>query len=310
MFMYPKQKSNKLFKIKFLNVAFACCIALIFNSCASDTPTVYDRYDPLIWEARLALKNGSDSEALARFQEAFEVLPHDNTNDLFYAAEAALKVGKNDLAKTFIKTAFVHYNPDSVYYVSFFGPFKGEEIFDEIQAERPQMLEEYYANLSYEKEILDEIGEMLESTEEFISAEHKRKTDSINLARLAEITREYGWITNRASLLYMNYWHRDNMNDKVWREFKSAIDDQIKKGEIRKSFWAFTDDVRQMGKTKKQIYGQSSNWDKYPIMDIETVDKRRAKIGLPPIWYVSRLLDKEYPEGYTAANDDFLKSLQ
>jgi|GEM_PF-3048562 len=308
MFAYPKQKSCKFLKINLLNAVFVCCIAMIFNSCTSNPPTVYDSYDPLIWKARLALKDYNNSEALARFQEAFEVLPHDNAKDLFYAAEAALKAGKNDVAKTFIKTAFVHHNPDSVYYVSFFGPFKGEEIFDEIQAERPQMLEEYYANLPYPKEILDEIKEMLNSTKNFISADHKRKTDSINLARLTEITREHGWITDRASFLYTNYWDRDN--DKVWNEFKSVIDDEIKKGKIRKSFWAFMDDARQMGKTKKQIYGQSSNWDKYPIMDIKTVDKRRAKIGLPPIWYVSRLLDKKFPEGYTAANDDFLKSLQ
>jgi len=310
MLTHPKQKPHKSFIINLLNTILALCVVLIFNSCTSDPPTTYDNYDPLIWKGRLALKDGNNGEALATFQEAFEILPHDSTNDLFHAAEAALKLGKNDLAKTFIKTAFVHYNPDSVYYVSFFGPFKGEEIFDEIQAERPQMLEEYYANSPYPKQVLDELDEMLKGTRNFVSEEHKRKMDSINLIRLTEITRKYGWISNRATFLYSGYWHKDNEDDSVWNEFESAIDDEIKKGKLRKSFWAFLEDAQQMRKTKKQIYGASSNWEQYPIMNIKNVDKRRTKIGLPPLWYVSRLLDKELPEGYTAANDDFLKSLQ
>lgn len=309
MLTYPKQKLYKSLKINLLNIIFVLCTALLFNNCASDPPTIYDNYDPLVWKARLALKDGNNSEALAEFQEAFEVLPHDSQNDLFQAAEAALKVGKNDVAKTFIKTAFVRHNPDSTYYVSFFAPFKGEEIFDELQAERPQMLEEYYVNLSYPKEILDEIEEMLNSTRMFISAEHKRANDSINLTRLTEITRRYGWI-NRGYFIVLSYWMTDGKENEVWRGFKSAINDEIEKGNLRKSFWVRVDDIAQMKETGKQIYGSISNSDKNPIVNLKNIDKKRAKVGLPPLWYMNRIHDHELPEGYTAANDDFLKSLQ
>jgi len=303
MLTYPKQKLHKSLTINLLNIILALCTVLIFNSCASDPPTVYDSYDPLIWKARLALKDGNNSEALATFQEAFKVLPHDNQKDLFEAAEAALKLGKNDVAKTFIKTAFVHHNPDSTFYVSFFGPFKGEEIFDEIQAERPQMLEEYYANLPYPKEVLDEMEQVLA----FGKQDNWREPNPVKLRQLLEIIKKYGWIDDKAHMRLFGVYESD---DDICKELKSAIDKEIKKGKLRESFWAFLEDAQQMGKNGKQIYGQSSNWEEYPIMNIKNVDKRRAKIGLPPLWYVSRILDNELPEGYIAANDDFLKSLQ
>jgi len=99
MLTHPKQRPHKPLKINLLNIIFILCAVLIFNSCTSNPPTVYDSYDPLIWKARVALKDGNNTKALAHFQEAFEVLPHDSQNDLFQAAEAALKIGKNDIAK-------------------------------------------------------------------------------------------------------------------------------------------------------------------------------------------------------------------
>lgn len=307
MLTHSKQKLYKYPKFNLFNVVFAFCTLLLFSSCASDAPTVYDSYDPLIWKARLALKDGNNGKAVTRFEEAFEVLPHDNTNDLFYAAEAALKVGKNNLAKTFIKTAFIHHNPDSTYYVSFFAPFKGEEIFDEIQAERSQMRGEYYANLPYPKEIHDEMEQILKVNEKFNNNEDRHKSDSIKMRQLLEITRKYGWINDRARTHLLGVY---GTKSDTWKALKSAIDNEIKKGKLRKSFWAFLDDAQQMQKNRKQVYGESNNWEDYPIMNIKNVDKRRAKIGLPPIWYVSKLRDSELPEGYTAASDDFLKSLQ
>jgi len=290
------------------HTVYILCTFLLFNSCASAPPSIYDEYDPLIWSAMVSLKDRLNSKALAKFQEAFEVLPHDNAKDLFYAAEAALKAGKNDVAKEFIKTAFITHNPDSTYYVSFFAPFKGEEIFDEIAAERAQLREAYYANLPYPKQVLDHIEKMQNSSRKFISAEHKRKTDSINLSLLTAITRKHGWI-DKAHFIALSYKLTGGEDNEVWNDLKLTIDDEIKKGKLRKSFWTFLDDVQQIQKNQKQIYGTSQNWDEYPIMNLKKVDKRRAKIGLPPLWYLYKVHGHELPEGYTAANDDFLKSL-
>jgi len=302
----------KIFLFNLLGVVFILFTVLIFKGCASDSPTLYDSYDPLIWKARLAFKEGNNIEALAKFQEALEILPYENQSDLFTAAETALKLGKNDLAKTFIRTAFVRYNPDSTVYVSFFAPFKGEEIFDEIQAERPELLKEYYTNLPYPKQVLDDIEEIRKRDQNVRKPENQhrmKEVDSVNIRQLMEITREYGWIDKAWIVL----WHQRGTygtDNEVWSYFKPFIDSEIKKGNVRKSFWAMYEDHEQIIKSREQIYGMfASNYDMMPVVNVKQVDKRRADIGLPPLWYMNKVFDRELPEGYTATNDDFLKSL-
>jgi len=170
------------------------------------------------------------------------------------------------------------------------------------------MREEYYANLSYPKEILDEIEMILSTDRTAISPDRMREVDSLNLTRLTEITREYGWI-NRVYPFVMMYWVTDGGENEVWRDFKSAINDEIKKGNLRRSFWVRIDDIAAIKKNGKQIYGSISNFDKSPIANLKNVDKKRAKVGLPPLWYMYKIHGHELPENYVAANDAFFESL-
>lgn len=102
-----------------------------------------------------------------------------------------------------------------------------------------------------------------------------RHTDSLNIVKLIEITKEYGWQSQAHLLL----WHqRGDYGEKnwVWNYFKPAIDAEIKAGKISPSFWAIFEDFKSIRKTGKSIYGYHPG-----KVDSAKVNENRKKIGLP-----------------------------
>jgi tetratricopeptide (TPR) repeat protein len=72
-----------------------------------------------------------------------------------------------------------------------------------------------------------------------------RKTDSINILRLMEITEEYGWQQNAWIIL----WHQRGNHDEdnwVWNYFRPIINKEIEKGKISRSFWDPFNQEREM----------------------------------------------------------------
>lgn len=124
------------------------------------------------------------------------------------------------------------------------------------------------------------------------------RVDSLNVKRLIEITKDYGWQDKGWIIL----WHQRGTygeNNYVWNFFKPYIDEQISKGYMKKDFWVMFDEEKSIRKNKEQIYGiYWNNFDDYPIKDIENVDNRRAEFGLPPLWYMEKVYDVELPSEY------------
>ncbi|NER10433.1 hypothetical protein SAMN06265375_10117 [Muriicola jejuensis] len=75
-----------------------------------------------------------------------------------------------------------------------------------------------------------------------------RKVDSLNVARLMEITKEYGW-QERAWIIL---WHQRGVHDEdnyVWNYFRPLINKEIEEGKISRSFWGPFDQFKKMMKT-------------------------------------------------------------
>jgi uncharacterized protein YozE (UPF0346 family) len=77
-----------------------------------------------------------------------------------------------------------------------------------------------------------------------------RKVDSLNIARLKEITKEHGW-QERAWIIL---WHQRGSygkQDDVWSYFKPLIDKEIEEGTLSRNFWSPFDQFKEMQNTGK-----------------------------------------------------------
>ncbi|MBL6447954.1 hypothetical protein JMN32_16680 [Fulvivirga sp. 29W222] len=101
--------------------------------------------------------------------------------------------------------------------------------------------------------------------------------DSLNISELINITREHGWQKNAWFLL----WHQRGSygeDTPTWKFFKKAIDQEIAKGQLPKSFWAPFEDLRSIRTTGVSIYGYHPG-----KVDPEKVNQNRELIGLPAL---------------------------
>lgn len=263
----------------------------------------FQKYDQLVWSAMLQFRKKEYQKSLENFRKALNVLPNESGNDYFFAAASALQLDKPIVAKELIVQSIIHTSTNKEYFLHFyhFNAFRGHRIFSEIEKNYDHYIAEFYKNLKYPKIYLevdslvkvDQHDRMHESDLSIIA-----RHDSLNIERLVEITKEYGWFENGWILL----WHQRSTygeSNYVWDFFKPFIDRQIEKGIIRKEIWARYEEQRSVTLYGKQIYGfYSTQFDEYPVVDVENLDKRRAKFGLPPFWYLHEVYDKPVPEGY------------
>ena len=102
-------------------------------------------------------------------------------------------------------------------------------------------------------------------------------TDSLNVVKLIDITKNYGWKKEG----WMILWHQRGTYGKknwVWNYFKPLIDKEIAEGKVSPFFWAAFEDITSIRKTGKSIYGYHPG-----KVDPETVNMNRRKIGLPEL---------------------------
>jgi len=266
----------------------------------------FDKYNPLVWTAMIAYENRDYENSLLYFQKAFEIIPDESEDDIFHAAAAALRVKKDDVAEELIRTAISKTNPRRDYYNSFHGfvRFKEKQLFKRIEKDYEQLVNQFYSELSYPKEIEDEIQELIKKDQEVRQNsdwDKMAKVDSININRLIEITSKHGWIKKGWLLL----WHHRGIHREdnyVWNHFRPLINREIKEGKIKKDFWAMYDDELSIRNNQEQIYGMYQN--QFPVKEIETVDERRTELGLPPLWYLNKIYGHELPNGYSTKIKD------
>lgn len=263
-----------------------------------------EQYDALIWSGMLHFKDQDFDYALSNFQAAFEIKSDENTSDYFYAAAAALNLGKEDIAKKLIITAIQQTNASESYFDSFaeFNVFREKEFFSTIKANYANYQADFFNSLE-NPEIYREIEQLMERDQKVrtdgSSSEEMQRVDSMNITRLIEINQQHGWQNQQWILLWH---HRGTYRDSnyVWNYFRPLINKKIEQGELRKSFWAIFDDEKSMfSDDGVQIYGRYwSNYDQFPIQDLNKVDSLRYSVGLPPLAYMEKVYDVQLPEGY------------
>lgn len=288
---------------------------LIFLICACANKTQddkkgdFEKYDKYVWSAMLQYKDKDYTKSLENFQKAIEVIPDENVSDYFYAAAAAFHLDKPELAKKLIIESIVQTKTWKEYFLGFgeFYPYREHKLFGEIEKNYDKYIAEFYDNLEH-PEIYREVDSLLEVDQKYrqppIDWDEMAKHDSLNINRFMEITKKYGWYDKGWLLL----WHHrgshspfgNGESNYIWDFFKPYIDEQIEKGNIRKDIWARYEDEKSVVHNKEQIYGfYSSQFDEYPVIDVENLDKRRAKYNLPPFWYLNEVYNTSLPKGYT-----------
>jgi len=118
-------------------------------------------------------------------------------------------------------------------------------------------------------------------------------SDSINIIKVSAILDRYGWLgpdevgeeENRT--LFLVVQHADlSVQEKYLPMMRKAVIDK----KAKSSSLALLEDRVALRQGKKQIYGSQIAWDMknnrnyiLPLEDPNNVDKRRAKVGLPPL---------------------------
>lgn len=279
------------------------CFFLLLVGC-SNSKNNYKQYDTYVQKAMIEYRNKDFEHSLIYFKKAFEIIPDENVNDYFYAAAAALHIKKDSLGKKLIIKAIIQTNASKKYFLNFeeFNKYREKKnIFRELELNFDIYTSRFYENLEH-PEIYLEIDSLLEEDQfvrtNDVSKNIARCIDSSNVIRLIEITKKYGWQEKGQLIL----WHQRGSFEKdnyIWSFFRPYINEQIKKGNIRRSYWAHFIDEKSITKNKNQIYGMYwSQYDLYPIKNIDNVDKRRKQINLPPLWYMEKVYNITPPSNY------------
>lgn len=262
----------------------------------------FEKYDKYIWNAMLSYKKGDFNNSLFFFQTAFKVIPNENSTDYFYAASAALNLKKDSIAEELIINSIINTNASKDYFKSFseFNEFRKNKIFMRIE-KKYDSLKKLFLSKSNNRFLNNEINKLITSDQKVRKTRDKvkmRYIDSININKLINITKKYGWQEKGWIIL----WHHRGSYDKnnyIWKYFKPYINQQISEGRIRKGFWAFFEEEKLISKEKKQLYGlYLGQFDTFPIKNIENIDERRKKIGEPPLWYLNEVYGIELPKDY------------
>jgi len=118
----------------------------------------------------------------------------------------------------------------------------------------------------------------------------QNEVDSLNLTRIKEIIKEYGYpgkslAGDQSSTAWLVIQHADL---KTQEEYLPVLQDAADKGELSKSSFALLVDRVRMRKGEKQLYGSqiqmnNGKYEIYPIEDEPNVNRRRAEVGLGPL---------------------------
>jgi hypothetical protein len=116
--------------------------------------------------------------------------------------------------------------------------------------------------------------------------------DSVNLLKIKKIIDKYGWLgpetigENGNATLFLVIQHADQ---KTQEKYLPIMRQAVKDKKALGSELALLEDRVALGQGKKQIYGSQiggdpGNYYVLPLEDPDNVDKRRAEVGLPPLY--------------------------
>lgn len=120
-----------------------------------------------------------------------------------------------------------------------------------------------------------------------------KTTDSLNLIQVAAIIDKYGWLgsdkigSQANTTLFMVIQHAE-LPDQI--KYLPLMREAVKKGNAKANSLALLEDRVALKQGKRQIYGSQISWNMQtnesfvaPLEDPDTVDQRRAEVGLPTL---------------------------
>lgn len=295
------------------------------NLNSEDKYTISQNYVYLA-EIELAGKNFSKSNEY--FSKAFKYHQAMDSYQILDAAASALQTNNEELFKKYVIESIVDFKAPLDFILEYdkFIDYKNNSFFKSIPDNYDKFLNQYYANKKdlsafIETSILvekDQVTRQLinDFETELNSSQSKtnkeafnkilEKTDNDNAEKLISLTQKYGF----QDYAWLILWHHritfNDQNDKFWQYFKPVINDEIKKGNLHKSYLASFKDVNESIWNQNQVYGTLFQ---YQIANINDVDALRESVGLPPLLYDKIVYGKPMPDDYKLSESELKKML-
>jgi len=278
--------------------------------------------------AELELANKNFSKSHEYFSKAFTYHEAMDSYQMLDAAAAALHLNNQELFKKYVIESITKYKAPLEFILEYdqFKEYKNHDFFKSLPAIYDGLLNQYYVNhgnlYAYiEAAVLVEKDQIVRNLIHDFEAEIKssqtkidknfldkilEKTDNENAEKLISLTKKYGF----EDYAWLILWHHritfNDPDDAFWQYFKPVINEEIKKGNLHKSYLASFKDVNESIWKQKQVYGTLFQ---YPIGNVKEVDSLRDSVGLPPLLYDKIVYGKPMPEDYKLSESELKKIL-
>lgn len=309
-------------------IIFFLLFLQIVQSQELDAKSKYTISQNYVYLAELELANKNYSKSNEYFSKSLQYHEAMDSNQLLDAAACALHLNNEELFKKYVVQSITEYKAPLDFILEYdkFIDYKNNDFFKSLPGDYDKFLHQYYVNrkdlpayietsILVEKDqivrhLIDDFRAEINTSQSKINKEvynkMLQKTDDDNAQKLIDITKKYGF----QDYSWLILWHHritfNNSNDPFWQFFKPIIDDEIKKGNLHKSYFASFVDVNESIWNQKQVYGTLFQ---YPIADIKNVDALRESVGLPPLLYDKIVYGKPLPDDYKLSEDELKKML-
>jgi hypothetical protein len=162
-----------------------------------------------------------------------------------------------------------------------------------VAAVRAELEEMFETDQSHRREVIELEKKHGRDSKEVKEAWAKQKAiDAHNIRRLEAIVEKHGWPgstlfgNKAATAAFLILQHSEISYQK---KHLARVREAAAKGEVRASSLALLEDRVRLREGQKQIYGSqvtrnsAGEWEPLPLEDADTVDTRRAGVGLGPI---------------------------
>lgn len=269
-----------------------------------------ENYYQLIYKGQLHyLKENFDSAYiyLKQAEKNCPLLNNPQTDEIGILAEVAVRKKLYDEAKKYVELKLKNgykiefYENDSIY-----TDFRKHPLWEELKSKSDTIYNNWYSklNLNLRKELIQMNVEDQRVRRAPVDFDEMNRVDSININRLKEIFREYGYPNQNL----IGSWHIDKEHADIYtmvfhipkeetEYFKPIFLEFVKCGKVEypgiyANLIDSNDRVRGIF-----TYGIYNNVDADKIEDFENLDKRRTSVGLPP-WRMHKeiqsLINKKY----------------
>ena len=268
----------------------------------------------------MLLGNTFDKKALDCYLKAIDFNSKINSYDYLDAASVAFKLDKRNVAKNLlIKSITKQQAPfDFIKNYKSLKPYQDTKEMKEVLDQYDNLENQYFRELKNPKaymEIQNLIAkDQLIREKEDVFLELSDKVDSVNIAKLKELTIKYGW-EPRAWVLLWHHRVSYKENNFVWNFFKPFLQKEIGKDNVNKDFFVafeeFNNSTNNLQAPAIYELGGIGRLDmNQTYLDIKNLDQRRKSVGLPPLYFIHFLHGMELPKDYEYNPENLLKDLE